>query len=121
MTIPRTPGPVSGVRSDSLARAHAWGRTSGAGSPTLDTRSWGTASITDASVGLLDVTFEAGFGGVAYCAIVSVTVSSINLTTKVSNVTVPTAAAIRIVCLNSGATATTLDPDVGYEWVVFGR
>ena len=91
---------VSGSRTPLQLQAR-WGRTSGAGAPTLQSN-LGTASITDAGTGLMDVTFETPI---------------INGT--VSDTTAPTATAIRLNA-TSGTTPASGDPAVGYCFAVWG-
>ena len=67
----RAPGAVSSLAADPKAMMAAWGNTSGSASPSLDSPSFGISSITDAGIGLLDVTWTRAFGGASTYAIVA--------------------------------------------------
>ena len=120
MTIPRSLQEVNGLTPPAQVQAHAWGRTSGGGTPTLDTPSWGTSSITDVSVGVLDVTWERAFADANYqvnCSILH-TGGASNAVGLISDVTVPTSTVARLICRNF--TAITFDPGLGYSWLAYG-
>ena len=119
----RVVGPVSGVRPHrgTAIGTGCWGRTSGGGSPTLDTPSPGVASITDAGVGQLDVSFERGQGAATYCAgvVTMATSGTLKDIGHVSLTTVPTATVIRFIN-NTAIAGATADPALGYQFMVLG-
>ena len=119
MTLPRTLHTVSGQRPTNEAQIHAWGSTGGGGSPTLNTPSWGTASITDAGVGLLDVSFERAMGSANYYASASpMDNSTAFFQCDVDNTTAPAAGIVRYRCKDAANTAT--DPQLGWTWLIAG-
>ena len=113
----RTTNAVNGRLGLTERQIHCWGRTSGGGTPTLDTPSWGSSSITDAGTGLLDVTMERATGGANYPIIAQVQSTVVNYAFPLINATTaPTSTVFRISAL--GTSANT-DPTIGYHWIVY--
>ena len=108
---------VAGQTPANQAQVHAWGRTSGGGSPTLDSPSWGTASITDAGVGVLDVTFERAMGSSNYAAL-SAVMSTTAFWQPINDPTSGTPTVQRF--LAKDATNTLADPVLGWTWIFYG-
>ena len=112
---------MNGLTPPAQVQAHAWGRTSGGGTPTLDAPSWGTSSITDVSLGLLDVTWERAFANANYQVNVNImhTAGASNAVGIVSDTTIPTSTVARFISKNSVA-GVTFDPGLGYSWLAYG-
>ena len=116
----RLTGPVNGMAPQHQQPLKAWGSTSGGGIPSLDSPSWGTASITDVDVGVLDITFVAELGSPFYAMNVQCrTVTTNLLIARVSTLPTPTTTTIRIVA--GGLDGTFTDPTLGYTWMVQGE
>ena len=112
----RFPGPVMTLEVvDSKQFSRAWVKTSGGGTPVID-NSYGVSSITDAGVGLLDVTWTTAFGS-AECIIHAIsqdTNARDSAFIKTSQSTPPTATTCRLTCVDNGAILT----DVAGGWYV---
>ena len=115
----RIPGAVdSPLTARPSEQIHAWVRTTGGASQVIDTQA-GVLSITDAGVGLLDVTWEVPFAaGNSYAPYAAVEVSDVSQTVcKIQPGTPPTATALRVVCVNA-STLAEVDPTSGGYFVM---
>ena len=113
---PRVPFPVLGRTALVERQLHCWGRTSGGASPTLDTPSWGSSSITDVAVGLLDVTMERAAGSANYVIGLCIQSTTANVAFGIADST--TAATSTVFRLSAWNTTSRTDPTVGYHWLV---
>ena len=106
-------GSVSGPAMARATAIQAWGRVSGSASPTLDGPSFGTSSITDGGVGLLDVTWTVPFSSSTSYAVVICcqrligNVHDRRITTTISST------AVRF--------ASNADPGGGWYWIACGQ
>ena len=116
--MPRYLGPVSSPATPPTATIKVWGRTSGGASQSLDSPSYGVSSITDAGVGLLDITFMTPWG-TAYDFAVAMTLQQAESTTGAYTITTTASGtSIRINMTTSGG--GNGDPAGGYHFVVIG-
>ena len=117
--MPRTAGSfVSGKRIPIQLQAR-WGRTSGAGSPTLQ-GNLGIASISDAGTGIMDITFETPMGGTLYSCI-NTAFWTTGTSTHTSQTTPPTATALRVasVTVSAGTATDIAGATNGFSWLIF--
>ena len=111
-------GPVSSPATHPMATVKVWGRTSGGASQSLDSPSYGVSSITDAGVGLLDVTFMTPWG-TAYDFSVAMTIQQAESTICAFTLaSTASGTAIRLIMSTSGGGAG--DPAGGYHFAVIG-
>ena len=108
----RFPGAVSGQGPVLEGLVHAWGRTSGGGTPTLDSPSYGTSSITDSGVGLLDVTWTVPFASTTSYQVIWTSQKAENSATILQLSTTQSATAVQMDML--------ADPAGGYQWIAVG-
>ena len=119
----RTLGPVSAPFPSLQTLVKAWGRVDGGGTPVLSDN-YGIASITDATVGMLDVTLMVPFeSSTSYAVIANCmnTEAAVNQRATLSSTTAPSTTAFRII--NSNLAGTTADPvgaTGGYHFIVLG-
>ena len=108
----RFPGPVmSPGIADSKQFCHGWVKVNAA--QTID-NSFGVASITDVSVGVLDVTWATAFGSEEYGIAGSTWTDGANASFhKISQTVVPTSTVVRFAVVNS--LGTLVDP---FGWFV---
>ena len=92
----------------------AWVRTTGGASQSLDV-GYQVTSITDAALGLLDVTWTQPFTGATTYAVIAAIQSSDLVVehVQIDNATPPTSSAVRIECITS-STQNAVDPASGY-------
>ena len=109
---------VNGRLASWQRQIHAWGRTSGGGSPTLDTPSYGTSSITDVNTGTLDVTMERTPAPTPE-AILAITAST-NATMTGCEISSTAAVGATFRLCSVGSATSTTDPALGYQWIVGG-
>jgi hypothetical protein len=114
----RAPYPAQGQLAASPTQIHAWGSTTGGGTPVLDSPSFGTASITDIATGILDVTMREGISPANYAVFMTPISSTATIFVgSVSGSTAQTATVFRLTCHEPVSLALT-DPTVGYGWMV---